>query len=345
MSNKANELFSNWYESANPNPDASILPLRIAAINKLVKEAKTDFWLDVVRIYLDLSPKDSNTLIKFNEKFVASDKNFPLENNENLIRCLASALLCFKLEEANNRFSNLTCLAILNANFLGQYQSYSKIPTVSFAWSFYKTNAISAREVGHENSEERLDSLIKKFKTASAADASAAPVNATVLSVFEELKKLYQTNKSLAEESNVLWWLFSEYSSTAGDFFKNLNRSHLALVAAKELSELTTFDNGFASAEQMLSKALDIDQKNENISLFDLINSIPEQLKVNIVSEIGSELNEMTPCLLAIKTSMEGGDWSNAYKSFCNNGNVKNSFTILEISMQFYREFLFLSQI
>jgi len=347
MSNKANELFSNWYEAADPNPAASILPLRIDAINKLLKERKTEFWLDLVRIYLDLPPRDSNTLIKLNEKFVASDSNFSTENNANLIRCLASAILCFKLEGANNKFSNLTSLATLNANFLGQYQTYDKIPAISYALSFYNTHSISTRELSYVDFEERLDALTKSVKGATA-ETNTTTINEAVLSIIEELKKLSQANKSLAEESNVLWWLFSEYSSTSDNFFKNLNNSHLALIAAKELSGLTTFDNGFAAVEQILSKALNISQNVENISLFDAVSSIPEQLKKDIITELDSELNEMTPCLLAIKTSLEfkeGENWSNVYKNYCNNGDVNNSFTTLEISMQFYREFLYLNLI
>lgn len=348
----ATDHFSIWYQSADLVADSTVLQLRLDGIKQTLKKTGKDFWLDVVRLYLGVPTKENANFDKFVEGFRSADANFPTVNNDNIVRCLASITLCFKLEIDNSKFNNLISLAIINANFLGQHEAYDIVPVINFAKRYVTNSAITERDIESDEMIDRLVELKKNLVAEILPDKQMSSTKDTVIEVIDELEYLTLANKTLEEESNILWWIFGEYSEVGKDFFKNIGSTNMVLISAKELSELTVFDHTFKASENILNKVLylSINEKDntKETSLFEIVNLISNETKSQILSENDSPLNEMTPCLLAVKKSLEvakGIDWSSSYASQNFNANIKNLLQTKDLCSQFYREFMYLKNI
>src|SRR4051812_30028707 len=122
MKYKAKDLLPDWYGTIELKPDLDMLKLREKAIKKIIAKDDKSLWLDIVHLSLGLAPvRKSNINGEFIDEFKKADGNFPLTNNERLIKVLSTIVLCYKIEKGDPEINNFICLAIVNSNFFGQY--------------------------------------------------------------------------------------------------------------------------------------------------------------------------------------------------------------------------------
>lgn len=333
------ESISNWYRAVDPNPSTELLNSRIEGLKQVLKTKKIEFWLDLVRLYIGVPVVDSANIEKLLEKFKKGEETIEYQNNQNLTRCLSSIALCQKLSNIDPKNNSAIALAILNSNFFGQYDPYVAVPVHDFAKNCLVSSSVFDREVKFEEIEESLDEL-------KELTDDIPSIKKGIQSVANDIHAVIQANRALAEESDILWWVFSGYSAMMKTAFKSLNPSQSIVIAAKELAKKTSYYSCLPSAPQILKKI--VNSSIPELSLFDVVNSLNTAINEELKENLENSTINFTPCLNAIKKSIEsnsGEDWTVGYKQDSLNCDVKMLFSINDIAVQLYREFMYLENL
>ncbi|MES2654585.1 MAG: GTPase-associated system all-helical protein GASH [Bacteroidota bacterium] len=360
MSYSPNDLFPDWYKSVDINLDEKVISNRKKAIRKVITKTNIDFWLDVVKIHFGIKPKESNKQ-EFVNEFRIADVTFPILDNDNLIKCLASIALCFKLEKENSNLNNVISLAILNTNALGQFEPINHIPVNDFAnqnlINIPKDELIKEEDISRldeiknqltlEEDEENGDE--EESEDDTDEDSTIQLSNEEQVEIITTVQSLARTNLKLLEETNVLWWIFGEYTTVTNQHFKDAGSQKMALAASKELSDLIQVSIGIASAKQLLNKVLLISNEgktnNKKCNVPEVIKAFDDEHKNKMLKDKKGLISEATPYLMALNKSIgfaEGENWVDPYKRSNYNGDIEKEFELLTLSYQFYREFIFL---
>lgn len=347
MQFKAKDLFADWYSSVSLKPDQNELKHRITAIEKICNNSSKDLWLDVVRLAVGIPVGHKSTRDSIITIFKNEDPAFRTQNNEELLRVLASISICFKLEKDTSYLNSLISNASIRCNFLGQYEPSTNNPFLELAAQYSSAISISERENDPEADIKDLYSLQQELS--ESEDDDEAVISYTQAKVItNSIVYLIHNNSVLSEESNTFWWLFNAFSRTLKQGFEELSIENMIALTAKELYELTGFGSEMPSAKHFLRKALVYSNKGKSItkriSAFDVINSLTSTIKVEIVSGYNDKMADFTPCLSAIKKSLDyeqdGYDWSLAYRKLNHDGNIKQLFEPVNLAHQLYGELM-----
>lgn len=369
MAYTAKESFATWINQVEPAITQAQLDSRIASIHKAIgSKQESAFWLDVVRIAYGINPKEEKNKTDLVEFFRKPDQTIPIINNDHLIKVLASISLCFILEgkyegiekvknaegvDQNKKkifnvdadLNNSISLAISNANFLGQFAVTNGIPYKEYAEKWLMDSSANERpEIDVKIIEElnELDERIGEFEDEETI------ANDDYQLLIRAIKNNQHVNKTLQEEVDVLWWVFGGHSIPIGKSFKEIGLCGMSIVAPYELAEMTQNSSGFRASKQFLLKVLDQSRaENEvqkTIAPFSAINSLSDELKRKVIQDLENDISELTPCLLAIKKSLDyaaNEDWSTGYKKITGDGDIKKSVPLIDFAVQLYRELIF----
>ncbi|GAB3956361.1 hypothetical protein GCM10028805_45980 [Spirosoma harenae] len=357
-----NLMFADWYREAELNPTSYTIDERKKAIVSILQNNKISFWLDVLKIYLGFKVSDIPSYIEFCNEFKKQDSSFPLQENEHLIHVLAACTLGAKLDLISET-SDALALAILTSNFLGQFSIQSKIPIFDKAKIYIKKESVRFREVEDEelidSDEIEFDSIsiISKEDTLEDSDFKK-PIGdlneviqllvSQVNTITKEIVNHQKINKNLLEEVNILWWVFGESSNLFEKRFKEVGILPMIFVAPFEISEFIEQSPGHLATNVIIDKVLKLAQNKDkaypNVSLLEVVNSLPENIRKHIDIKDFDELLVFTPSLLGIKKSLqveEGENWDSIYKKSSLGADSKKKLGSLELSEQIYRELQF----
>ena len=327
------ELFADWYKSADISMDENILKLRLASIDKILTKNDDSFWLEIVRLYLQLPAKDENQRKHFISFFKEEDSTFPLENNNAIVKALAASCLSFNITEHEEN-NNVICLSVLVGNFFSNQSIDQKIPVLKYANSFIQENIKNLRIENLDNGD--LKNILESDKDPKSFS------NEDFEKAFTTLNNLFQSHLNLKEEVNVLWWLLGEHSTTSQKSFKKTGAINMTLIAPFELASQTNSNFGFNSADAFIARSLTIanDGKpfKEEISISEAITSLTPEEKKELVNQ--SSISDLTPGLLAIKNSLETASeiWAKQNELYLN-----KKFKPIELASHIYNEYLLLN--
>jgi hypothetical protein len=341
----ATDLFPTWYKTIDPVVGAETVANRITAINKVLEDEATDTWFNIVKLAFGITGVDATTVSGLETEFKDADINFPLVSNENILCVLAQISLCF-LFESDNDSTEQVAMAVSNAVFFPRFDK-SAIP-------FYEY-AIERLSQPIELEDEEIQTNYTAVADAiDAMEESATEVLMDYTDQFALLKTvkyLFNENTKLREESNILWWLFGQYSPTQEQYFAEMGTDKIILSTALELAELNVGEDKLPAARHLLHKALVIGNKNKSlvtkVKFSSIVNDSPAIVKTKILSKV-SNITEFTPCLLALSLSSQFDDlavWKAAFKSKVTNADIDTEFLPLDISFQVYKEIMFLASL
>jgi len=330
------DYFADWYRSADPELTTEKISNRIAAIDTIVLDSSIDYWLDILKIYLkinkDIQAKESFAMVFKN------DATFPLLNNAHLLKILAGITLCFKLERPASEEADAIAYAIKNCNFFDTHKSLDKIPVVTFAEKYLSSQNPTGRKLADTSPDTRS---LTKITTALKLDDKDLDKSHT-LEIIKFITAQAERNDALAEELNVLWWIFGERSSTTGKSFKEEGPIAVSLLAAIELSKLTIYKYGFHSAESILNKAIQIASNNKavkSVHLLDILTCIEPNLKDTYITGINDDYEDFLPFLALVKKTARLSE-SNDIKALLEKSqNSDTKYHLSEITRQVYNEF------
>lgn len=359
-------LISEWHTLSKFQITEETLIKRYNAFEVILAHRQKGYWIDLVRLFLDLSPNEKN-VTHFINSFQAEDDSFPRLKIEKLTKALAAMAITAKIqiaiatlsgdspiveeaagaeeeEETENQedgdtdieLAHIICSALMNATFLKQIKIETKVPIIKNALDFLSMYSPKDRMVNlndHENTLEAIENRV--------SDDEDEITSEETLSVVHAARALIRTNDIQREELDVLWWIFGEYSDIADDYFSNIERGAMAVISAREIHDLSPFTSAIPSYKHLIRKVISSTKSdnatNNELTVKDCIQLLSPEIKTKILGNYASKIDDLTPCLNALIKSDEHG----VSKGIRLNINEKLDVGI--IAAQFYMELIFLS--
>jgi len=320
--------FADWFRVASIDPKDVDLKVRWDGVEAHAKDISTDDLLDAARLFYGLPQKDREFLTRFRGPFKAADDKFAMKDNDAELRVLAGATLVAHLNLVD--WDDVAALALTCGSFRDQRPA-AVGDIVRIAREHLSAKSASLREPKHPTLPKndftaQIQGMRQAFQGAAAPSQLADPVCNTFQTwskLFEAMiqwTEIQEQQQSLyREESNILWWLFAEQSRDLRQPLAQLKSPAVALVASKEMADLTVTVPGPFSARAFLAKALRLAQKpSKDVTLAAAIAACPaEWNKVAVGHADFTKLDDLCPVSVALRKFVEvdGADtWTNAFK-------------------------------
>jgi len=291
------------------------------------------------------------------------DINFPVEN-ENLVRVIIGCTIAQKIEKNDSYISDLLAISLQTTEHL--HSKLSILPEI----------LVRAREFWivecekNKGLDEEPKITQKKMKVSSKAEmpeTSQDPntlkihadsvkkivtgLNNELVAAYEEINSINSAlnifklaYSALAEETNILWWLFGAFSKVLKKPFNKLTLEALSVIAPIELAELTKSLPGAGSIDAILIKALsNVDlEAGKKLTFESIVESIKtEERSLKAILIDMPQIYLFTPFLFAIKCHLDyaGSEWKAVYKQQI---PLKANYEIsaLAFSAQLYKELM-----
>ncbi len=361
------KLFGEWYRAAKIEPKSEWLPKRWEAIEKFKLPKDGILWeLELVRLFNLQPAKDDKFTDTFQSAFQESDPTFPMRNNKVELSVLAGAKIIHCLEKYPSRFANIIALATLCNNCQGLAPQVPVPDILASATKYLIKKAANLRSkklfeinTPNEYSPGSLEKLLEEVKNKSHE------IDKRVTNLLEQLvtaadnshliltsvKEILNRQKLLEEETNILWWLFGEYSRDLERPVRELTISKVCLVIGKELADLTNSIPGPFSAEAFLDKMISASKtegtKKKN-SIANAVNASSRDWRNRLISQTRNQaVIDFCPVHFAIEKSIEThgtDDWLPAFQKSASISAKKN-IAPLDLSKQIYQERLLIKAV
>jgi len=196
------------------------------------------------------------------------------------------------------------------------------------------------------------DQLIEAVKASAATNSAVqmqAPLEAALKGLSEAINNvslmaehaaqvLERADGVLLEESNIVWWVFGEHSRDTGERFSKIPSGFAAILAGKELADLTRILPGPKASPAYLDKQLEA-HREEKVKLTELMAKVPVDWLKGL--QPNTEFLDMAPINFIMSNIAAGLDAAAAIKLAKQQLDVGSGTTdILTISTQAYTEFL-----
>ncbi len=355
---------AEWHTLSKVAVQNETLNHRYESIENLTNRNEIDFWLDIVRLYLEINVTGKN-VTDFVNAFSTVDNTFPLTKNDKLLQVLAGMVLICKIELAvdsdstvddeseeeeeetsseeseeedevvdHSEIALVISNALVNSVFFNQYKLNTKVPVLETAKAYLTDYSFNQRASEISEHEDELNETISRMSEEPEELEASEQVN-----LVKAAQAIIKENKLLSEEVNVLWWLFGEYSELANKYFSEIEDNSMAVLSAKELYDLSKFNSELPAARHILRKAIKASNGGgtKQTSLKSCIDSLEQTLKEKILDSNAESIDILTPCLYALKKSSTK-EW---YKTIGFAVDEKQNHS--DLAMQFYKEIVFIN--
>jgi hypothetical protein len=200
--------FSGWLQAAQITPPGDAIRRWWAGVSELPVDRQNIVSLARLAYRVDPEPAAEARLVATMQKHDGGYIDAPIASS-----VIAAARLVVAIEEADERLASLAALAVVCAHSAGLRRQ-----------SCLDDVAARAETSLNELSGNRAD--WNYLRTGESDDDN-------------DVELLRQVVGVLAEESNMLWWLFGDTSRDSNERFGNIAEEVIPFVAAKELADLT----------------------------------------------------------------------------------------------------------
>lgn len=348
-----NSSFGEWYRKAKIEPRNEDLVARLKAIEAFTKKVDESKIAELVRGFTGLQPRKKEVMEGFTKELLSADAAFPIEGNGVEMQVLCGAALATILEQPS---ATADCAALLLISAVGQgFRKPPILPDVVLLARSYlseRSGALRKLDTRRKQVGFKHESLIEAVKAAAATNSSVqmqAPLEAALKGLSEAINNvavvaenaaqgLERADGVLLEESNIVWWVFGQHSRDTGERFSGLHSGFAAILAGKELAELTRIVPGPKAAPAYLDKQLD-EHRKEKLKLAEMLSKIPIEWIKGL--KFNNDFLDMTPINFIMSNMAAGLDVGAAIKLAKQQLDVSSG-TVdgLTISMQVYTEFL-----
>ena len=356
-----NKDFAEWYREVDIEPDHQRLQSRWKGVeNYCSRDITCSDILNLVRLFLNLKISEDfkDNLIN---AFFESDNAFPQKNNDSELSILAGTILVYISDSDKNQLKIFTLLAIASASFKREIivpailtllrtklhdsmfanRDVNSIDMIPIINPPIKNLNDSLKAVEASNNWTPPNEIAKQFsKYLSNINKSIADINSA-------LEKSLYLQSIYREDSQILWWLSSEYSKDMHKPISELNNAELCIVLGKELSDIVETLPGPYSAKAVFSKIFsNYPDASTELTILNAVNQTDEKWRKQTLEkyEVG-KTGDITPVLAAINESLRVDDksnaWLTAYKQFTGI-SAKGKIPIVELTYQIYTECLLL---
>ena len=248
--------FNEWYIDVNIAPTGEIIENRKKAIKDYVAKITPDDICNLVQIYYGFSV-EKEFLDDFADKFIEFDAGFSKRNREELI-LLAGATLAYIAETIVGQDSLVELLVLINRKYHTPASTTQIEETIV---KQFKKDSLNSREKLFELDYEAYHNSLSVFKERIEEDADDNVTSELIDAIIKRDKEiqnsLINSIKILKEDSQILWWLNSEWSTTYSEPWKKIDKARACLVLGKEVAEFVYKYPGPYTIEGVLYKALE----------------------------------------------------------------------------------------
>lgn len=221
--------FSEWFRTAGIEQNNESLKMRWTGIDAFEVGRNDIVWLTELFFGID-SPKEK-FLAAFRKAFQDADSSFRMRENDRELSVLAGATLVSVMERSPLALGDLAALAIVSC----AAQNLRAGPCV------VDIPELAVQHLNHRS--------VARGEIDAAEDSDATEDQASI-------HQLRQDFEVIAEESNILWWVFGETSRDTDQRWSRYSVAQTAIMAGKELAELTRIAPGPASAAALLDRVV-----------------------------------------------------------------------------------------
>jgi hypothetical protein len=149
---------------------------------------------------------------------------------------------------------------------------------------------------------------------------------------------LERADAVLLEESNIVWWVFGGFSRDVGTRFSEMVPGFAAVLAGKELADLTRIMPCHRATPAYLDKQLEV-HRSKKLTLNELIEQISHDWIVKF--KPAKDMLDLAPISFLLSSVADGLDARAAMQLAKKNLNVSSgAVDVLTIGMQIYTECL-----
>jgi hypothetical protein len=358
---------AKWYRIIDIEPNEEKLGKRLNAINEILKkDIDSEYIINLVRLYKFGNNNIDDFIDHFRESMCSTDPIFPTDGNDLELQTLAGATLVAILEDDDDYDEKEFCSYVLECSkFIEQQNSIPEMSQLSI--HYLQLNSEEKRKPTllakksdisktFRDNKKKQTELVKDGITEANISTVLGSVSNLASNSFSEISSIIKafnlsvehfnlSQKVSQEETNILWWLFGEYSRDLDKRMIDLGILTMSIVGAKELADLTEIIPGPISSKAFLDKMLHLSSSEkipEEITLSEAVNTLPLKWKEKWMKEIDiTPFEDFVPVLNAIQKSVELGEenWEGVYT---NKTGINSKETIypIDLAYQVYQECL-----
>jgi len=334
--------FADWYATAHPNPDPEVVVRRSQCLGCVTRSISTSEIIEVVRVLLWPDSKGAADLrVKLVGQFREVDPAFPATNNQHLLDVMIAGCLAALVDEAADA-GTLASLALLCASIDGAGRRPGQNELVPGARRLVANEGRRRREAAHRplpavpapsaadpppaTADLELGDVAPNGWEAISANFGTvedwlgefsgevrdhlSKLHASVASLSDALRQIAPRIRdtcvqALQEETQVLWWLFTERSQLGGVPFGALG-DEAAVIIGVEFAGMQRLLPNHPQSPALLARALG-PTADQTITLADLVRAVPPAIANGVLARY-SRPSVITPVLLALQLSSDSAD-------------------------------------
>lgn len=315
--------FADWYRLIDVEPTDDVLQKRWAGVEAAANDLNSGRACDIGRIFFGLPTKDSGALDAYREHFKMADSAFPMRDNAAEIQMLSGATLVASLSHEQTSVGDLAALVLVCGDFRGlrKIERLREVVLLGRGHLLKRSAGLRAPNpigpprppgIALEDAIQKLDESIAANTANAVGTAIKQPLEELLVFARRtagEFADLARAKDLLAEESQMFWWVFSEYSRELNKPLKVLPLDSVCLLLGKELSDLTLQIPGPVAVPALLDKALvGVEPKlREHVSLSDAVNGLPVEFKQRWAGEADASVDDLCPVTYAVRKAVDAG--------------------------------------
>jgi hypothetical protein len=301
--------FGEWYRLAGMGQDGPILANRWGVIKAY--SPNVDDIISLTQLFYSVGKPKESFISAFVKLFHDADPAFRTRENSHELSVLAGAQLVDTIERSDVALADLAALSLVSAaaSNMRPAPSVKDIPEIAARHLESRSRDRISAVDGDQDAEARKGLL-------DALTALGEPQD----ELAKELRRLQRQVDIVTEESNMLWWLFSEFSRDEKQRWTNLGVPATALMAGKELADLTVVLPGPIAALAFLDRVIKFAKPKPpaTVSIEEAINGVSVEWRQRYSDNNSpSELGALLPIGYGIKVSLTVGErhaWFPAYE-------------------------------
>ncbi len=344
-----NPMFGEWYRAASLDPQNVNLESRWAGIEKHKGAKELSFAAEVVRLFLDIGKATDGFLSAFRQPFFDADNGgFRMSDNDVELRVLAGVLILEMLQR-KDAFADGLALVVLAAAAPDLRKKTPILKEVLPAVSNYLFDRSTlVRRTGPTKPKSPLTSIEAELTemtqlattnpagTWKPAETAIRRVSENVSKVSEYLESrilyLQKRQGHLAEEANIVWWLFAGADRISLEGYSEQSAVAAALSCARDLASLTVLLPPPLAAPAYIERCLST-HRDGQVSL--------EEVASSKASEALTVSTSLFPLLSLQHFVSQGTPAKTAVKTVVTQFSLKTgSAPTQTASLQYYRELL-----
>lgn len=301
--------FGEWYRLAGIEPQGESLANRWAVVEAF-SPSRNDV-VSLTELFYQFGKADETFLTSFVGGFQTADPAFRMRENNHELSVLAGAQLIHIIGGSNVALADMAALSLVSAAASNTRPgpSVKDIPEIAVR---YLARRSSERASSIHADVRAADGRKDLFE---ALTMLGAPYDA----LAKEVQQLRHQLGVVTEESNILWWLFSEFSRDEEERWTKFSVPATALMAGKELADLTIVLPGPAAAYAFLDRVIKCAKPKPpaTVLISEAINAVSIAWRERYSSRsCPSELEPLLPIGHAVKVSLtapQDGEWLPAF--------------------------------